>query len=148
MRSGGRMGRGVVCNRALRAVALWLGLAALTIQGLAPLCLNMMDAPLASAGVSSIVLCTLHGFQTIRIAADGKPIPNAPTPDQQNSTCPICTGFHAAKTFTAPALVGLVVPTHFTLAPQAINSSPVPLVSSHRSYISRAPPGWGSTGLA
>ena len=146
MRSGGRMGGVFVCNRALRAVALWLGLAALTIQGLAPLCLSGMMA--GAAGIQSIVICTIHGYQTLQVQADGKPIPNAPAPDQQNSTCPICAGFHAAKAFTAPALVGLVVPTDFTPAPLAIASTPPPSLKSHVSYVSRAPPGWGSPGLA
>jgi hypothetical protein len=134
------------CSRALRAFALTLGLVALTLQGLAPLCLNMMGGPSGSAGGYSIVLCTIHGYQTIQIDADGKPAPNAPVPDQQNSTCPICTGFHQANAFTAPALVLLVVPTDFRRAPPAIMSLPVRPLKSHFSYVSRAPPASASFG--
>jgi hypothetical protein len=128
--------------------ALFLGLLALTLQGLAPLCLNMPGGPLSSAGVTSIVLCTIHGSQTIQIGVDGKPAPNAPAPGQQNSTCPICAGFQAAKAFTAPNLVELVVPTNFTTAPAALAPSVAPSVRLHLSYISRAPPGWVLTRLA
>ena len=136
------------CNKALRAFALILGLVALTVQGLAPLCLNMMGGPPGPTGVYSIVLCTIHGFQTIQIGADGKPAPNAPAPDQQNPTCPICAGFQAAKAFTAPAPVALIAPANFTRAPLAIASTPPPSLKSHVSYVSRAPPGWDQTGLA
>jgi hypothetical protein len=105
-------------------------------------------APSSAAGMSSIVLCTIHGFQTIRIDANGKPIPYSPAPDQQNSSCPMCVGFQAAKAFTTPALVGLVVSTDFMPAPLPITASKAPSLKLHASYISRAPPGWGSTGLA
>jgi hypothetical protein len=136
------------CSKALRAFALTLGLVALTLQGLAPLCLNMAGGTSGAAGVHSIVLCTIHGYQTIQIGADGKPAPNAPTPDQQNSTCPICVGFHAAKAFTAPEPIALAVPTNFQRAVLSIASAPTPSLRSLASYISRAPPGWGQTGLA
>jgi hypothetical protein len=136
------------CSRALRAFALTLGLVALTLQGLAPLCLNMAGGASGPAGVHSVVLCTIHGYQTIQIGADGKPAPNTPAPDQQNSSCPICAAVQAAKAFTTPAPVALAVPTQFTLAPPAIASSSAPAPKPHFSYISRAPPGWGYTGLA
>lgn len=68
------------CSRALRAFALALGLVALTLQGLAPLCLNMPGGASGPEGVHSVVLCTIHGYQTIQIGADGKPAPNAPVP--------------------------------------------------------------------
>ena len=136
------------CSRALRAFALTLGLVALTLQGLAPLCLNMAGGPSGAVGVYSFVLCTIHGYQTIQIGADGKPVPNAPAPDQQNSSCPMCAGFQAAKAFTAPAPVALAVPTNVQRATLSIASAPLPSIRSHRSYISRAPPDWASGSLA
>ena len=136
------------CSRALRAFALTLGLVALTLQGLAPLCLNMTGAPSGSASGYSIIICTVHGYQTIQIGADGKPAPNAPAPDQQNSTCPMCVGFHAVKAFTAPTPIALAVPTNFQRAVLSIASTPAPSLRSHASYISRAPPGQDQTGLA
>ena len=134
------------CSRALRAFALTLGLVALTLQGLAPLCLNMTGGTSGTAGAHSVVLCTIHGYQTIQIGADGKPAPDAP--DQQNSTCPICVGFHAAKAFTAPQPIALAVPTNFQRAALPVASAPAPSLKSQFSYVSRAPPGWGQTGLA
>lgn len=135
-------------GRALRAFALTLGLVALTLQGLAPLCLNMTGGTPGTAGAHSVVLCTIHGYQTIQIGADGKPAPTAPAPDQQNSICPICVGFQAAKAFTTPAPVALVVPTNFEHAASPIASASAPSLKSHFSYVSRAPPGWDQTGLA
>ena len=135
------------CSKALRAFALTLGLVSLTLQGLAPLCLNMAG-PSGTAGVHSIVLCTIHGYQTIQIGADGKPVPNAPAPDQQNSTCLMCVGFHAAKAFTTPTPVLVASPTNFQRAVLSIASAPAPSLKSHVSYISRAPPDRASTGLA
>jgi hypothetical protein len=135
------------CSRGLRAFALTLGLVALTLQGLAPLCLNMVGGTSGTAGAHSVVLCTIHGYQTIQIGADGKPAP-APAPDQQNSTCPICVGFQAAKAFTTPAPVALVVPTNFERAAAPIASAPAPSRKSQFSYVSRAPPGWSQSGLA
>jgi hypothetical protein len=136
------------CSRALRAFALTLGLVALTLQGLAPLCLGMAGGASGLAGVHSVVLCTIHGYQTIQIGADGKPAPNTPAPDQQSSACPICAGVQGANGFTAPEPVALSIPTHFTFAPPAIASSFASVPKPHFSYISRAPPGWGYTGLA
>src|SRR5258708_22158231 len=59
-------------GRVLRTFALTLGLAALMLQALAPLCL----AGTASAGSGqSIVICTVHGMQTIQLDADGNAVP-------------------------------------------------------------------------
>lgn len=136
------------CSRALRAFALTLGLVALTLQGLAPLCMNMAGGPSGATGVQSIVLCTIHGFQTIQIGVDGKPLPNAPAQDQQNATCPMCVGFHAAKAFATPTPVLVASPTNFRRVPLSIASSGTPSLRSHVSYISRAPPDQAYTGLA
>ncbi len=127
--------------KALRTLALLLGLVALTAQGLAPLCLGAaMGAPSSQSSISSIVICTIHGMRTIQIDADGKPVPNNPAPDQQNSTCPICTGFQTASAFGAPAPVQLVAPATFKRLPQIFVSAPAPSQRSHVFYITRAPP--------
>src|SRR5260221_14639452 len=99
------------CVRALRHLALWLGLVALTVQGLAPLHLaGLMRAPGSAASLSSIILCTARGFETVRIGADGKPVPDAPAPDQQGSTCVLCTGCHAGGAFSPPELASTLAP--------------------------------------
>ena len=136
--------------KALRILALMLGLIALTAQGLAPLCLGAaMAAPSSHhAGVSSIVICTLEGMRTIQIGADGKPVPNQPAPTQQNSTCPICTGFQAASAFGAPQPALLIAPAAFKRLPRIFASARPPSLSSHASYITRAPPAPGSIGQA
>ena len=59
---------------ALKALALWLGLAALILQGFVPL------AAMAAPAGHSIVICTIHGMQTIRIGADGKPVSSQVNP--------------------------------------------------------------------
>src|SRR5258706_4306759 len=85
--------------KALRTLALLLGLVALTAQGLAPLCLGAaMGAPSSQSSISSIVICTIHGIRTIQIGAHGKPVPDKRAPVQQNSNCPIYTGFQTSNT--------------------------------------------------
>jgi hypothetical protein len=127
------------CRRAFRALALSLGLAALMVQGIAPLCLGGLMGT-GAAGASSIVLCTAHGFQTVVLDADGNPVPAAPAKNAPDSLCPMCLAFHAASAFAAPALIfvalGLIV-TH----QRPLIALPVLSTShSYRSYVTRAPP--------
>ena len=120
--------------RWFRTLALWLGLTALSVQALAPLCLAGM---MAEGGGSEIVLCTAHGFQTVHVDANGKPVP-APASDQ-NSTCPLCAAVSHATTFTTPAVFVLLAPTAVaeSVPPQ---SSRVALRTAHTLYRGRAPP--------
>jgi hypothetical protein len=99
-----------------------------------------MSARANGAGLYSIILCTAHGFETVQIAADGKPAPDAPLPDQQNSTCPICAGFHAGSAFTAPSPLFIAVSPQWKQAPQPVLSAFVVSPRAHFSYVSRAPP--------
>src|SRR5258706_5652423 len=109
------------CVRTLRHLALWLGLVALTVQGLAPLHLaGLMRAPGSAASLSSIILCTARGFETVRIGADGKPVPDGPAPDQQGSTCLLCTGCHVGGAFSPPELASTLAPLSWVLASKQI----------------------------
>jgi len=143
------MSASFACTKALRTLALLLGLVALTAQGLAPLCLGAsMGAPSSQSSISSIVICTIQGMRTIQIGADGKPVPNNPAPDQQNSTCPICTGFQTASAFGAPAPVQLVAPATFKRLPRMFASASAPSQRSHTPYSNRAPPASASNAQA
>ena len=65
--------------RRFKALALWLGLSALMVHGLAPYCLA---GALVSTSGDTIVICTVHGQKTIRIGADGAELPEkAPADD-------------------------------------------------------------------
>jgi len=123
-------------SRALGTYALMLGLFALILQGLVPLCLGGMNAP---ANGSFIVICTTHGTQTIRVDGDGNPLPNAPAPDQHDSLCLFCANIHGLAGFIPPARMALLAPTVSQQAPrEALSGEPVR--SPHISYVSRAPP--------
>ena len=117
----------------IRAVALWLGLLALIVQSLAP----AYAASAATAGQgSSIVICTAHGFQTVRVDADG----NALAGKSSANASDCCNDYHAAGGFPVPP--PFRVPEPFQIASAVIvfgTSVPHP----HRlyfSYITRGPP--------
>jgi hypothetical protein len=124
-------------GRPARTLALWLGLLALTIQGLAPLCLPGI---MRTAGGPSIILCTAHGLQTVHLGADGKPLSNTPAPNQQNSDCPLCAAAHIGGGFTAPALVALSLPPIARERVARLAPAPVPALKAYFPYVTRAPP--------
>src|SRR5215471_17335007 len=106
------------------------------IQGLAPLCLAGAMAAERADG-TSIVICTLHGAETIHVGSDGKPA--SPAHDGADSGCALCAAFHNVSAFTpaAPVLAQL------SPAPREISLSrvaPVFIARTHRPYATRAPP--------
>lgn len=124
------------CSRALRAYALMLGLCAVILQGLAPLCLGGMNTP---ADGSFIVICTANGMQTIPVDDDGNPLPNAPAHDHQVSPCLVCAHVHGPAGFVPSARIAPPVPAVSRQAPlQAYSVESVR--HPHNSYVSRAPP--------
>jgi hypothetical protein len=127
--SGGR--------RAFQTLALWLGLVALTIQGLAPLCLTGMAS---TSGGHSVVICTAHGFETLLIGADGKPLKNAPVTNHQSSDCSLCSVCHAGGGFTTPSPILFALPAFAEIgAVRFVIAAAIPRL--HRfSYVTRAPP--------
>jgi len=90
------------------------------------------------------VLCTAHGFQTVTVDADGKPVPNTPSQDQ---TCPLCVAMHAAGAFIPAALLFLFVPL---FVPQRASAAIRVRVRNrhHVSYVTRGPPGFPLKALA
>jgi hypothetical protein len=129
-------------RRVLRTFALWLGLVALMVQALAPLCAaGLMGSTDRTDGVASIILCTAHGFETIRIGADGKPLPAAPAQDQQSSPCPLCAAMHAMTAFVPPPIALALVPPSITAARMSFISAAVPSRKFSSAYVTRGPPG-------
>ena len=127
------------CRRAFRALALSLGLAALMVQAMAPLCLaGLMGA--GAAGASATVLCTAHGFQTVVLDAAGNPVPAAPAKNAPDTLCPMCLAFHAAGAFTAPALIVVALALMFMCERQVVATVRAAASRPYRSYITRAPP--------
>jgi len=123
-------------HRAVSALALWLGLAALMIQGLAPLCLTGAMAATRDGG-TTIVICTIHGPETIRVGGDGTTPPTGSAHD--GSDCALCAAFHNVNAFThtAPVLMQL------STAPREISLSrvaPMFIARVHLPYATRAPP--------
>jgi DUF2946 family protein len=118
----------------LRSLVLWLGLIALSIQGLVPLCAS---AATHGSG-SSIVICTTHGYETVQVDEDGNPV--APVPQSDHATCFLCLGCHLGGGFTAPSLIAFALPDRAAqTAPQFIDAA-IPASRAHLPYTSRAPP--------
>jgi hypothetical protein len=126
-------------RRSFEFIALVFGLAALAVQAVAPICLSGFPAPHSTNGVQ-IVLCTGHGFQTITLDADGKPIPAPPARDGSDGLCQMCTAFHSTPlivTSAAPLLVVLL----FSIRENRIVATDVPVLRrAYSSFITRGPP--------
>jgi hypothetical protein len=122
-------------KRVWQSIALWFGLFALTIQGLAPLC---MAGGQGAAGANAVVICTSHGFKTVQLDSSGNAVPNTPAPD--HASCFFCLGCPMGAGFTAPTVAALPAPVSVasdnTLSPDA----PRAAYAAHRPYASRAPP--------
>ncbi len=123
-------------NGAFRTLALWLGLIALTVQGLAPLCFT---GAANAAGVQSLVICTVHGFQTIHVDANGNPVPDAPGSGQDNSNC--CTGCHLNTGMTVPVVASVAAPSVKPADKIVYAYADPEFLRFPFSYSSRAPPG-------
>jgi hypothetical protein len=123
-------------RRAFQTLALWFGLVALTIQGLVPLC---VASPAASAsGGSSIVICTVHGYETIQLDGDGNPT-GSPASDH-GATCFLCLGCHMGSGLPAPAFSQLFIALDLQREPLQFAAALAPSRPQHFSYVSRAPP--------
>ena len=127
-------------KRMFQTLALWLGLVALTIQGLAPLCIAGAAGTAGAAGVNSIVICTVRGYKTVQLDADGNPLPDAPASDHGNSTCFLGLGCHMGLGFAAPVVAQVVVPAGLEREPLRLASAVAPYRPAHSSYVTRAPP--------
>jgi hypothetical protein len=123
--------------RAMRAFALWLGLAALSVQAMAPLCLAGFMPSSESAGSFPIVLCAAHGIRTLY--TDGNNQSQPPSPDDQNS-CPLCSAVAQVANFTAPGPILMLLPIAIGLVPESSLARPMRLARRAASYTSRAPP--------
>jgi DUF2946 family protein len=125
----------------LRAFALSLGLLAMTLQGLLPLCGAASAGEATPAGsVTSIILCTSHGVQTIHLDAGGNPLPANPG---DKGACSLCAAFCGTGAFLAPVVVAYDAPVGRVFVPQSFETF-APPARVHVSYASRAPPRAGS----
>jgi hypothetical protein len=123
----------VQTRHAIGAIALWLGVLALMVQSLEPA--YAVSAAAAGQG-SSIVICTAHGFQTVRVDADGTA--TAGKSSANSSDC--CNDYHAAGGFIVPSPVRFAVP--FLMGPDApsFRTQPILVARFYSSYITRGPP--------
>lgn len=122
---------------AVRTLFLWLGLAALTVQAVAPLCAAGFAGGSQTA-LTSIVLCTAHGFQRIQIDADGQPVPTQG--DQKGSDCFLCVGMHGGGAFPAPVLVSVDAPSISRAAAVFVPRILPPQRKFASAYVTRGPP--------
>jgi hypothetical protein len=119
-------------------LALWFGLAALVLQGLAPPGLALSKAGLS--GAAAIILCTEHGFQTVHLGVDGNPLPGAPAGNHENTACTLCCSAHAMAGFMLPPPILLTLPVFAAHGTAVFASSVVHAARFYVSYLGRAPP--------
>jgi hypothetical protein len=119
--------------RAFRALALWLGLAALMVQSLAP-----AYAGLAAAGKegASIVICTAHGFQTVQVDSDDNAVPGKSSANAQDC----CTDCQAAGGFIVPSPLRFAAPFRIMSEAPQFTVAPIVLARLYSSYVTRGPP--------
>lgn len=105
--------RRISWRRAVDSVAVGLGLLAFVVQAIAPLCLNGIASQ--RTGGFPIVICTLHGSQTVTLDANGNPVPVSPGKDGSDSQCPMCAAFHAAPLLApfAALLLAILFFSHY-----------------------------------
>jgi hypothetical protein len=131
-------------RRGFEFVALVFGLAALAVQAIAPICLSGFPAPHSSGGIP-IVLCTAHGFQTVTLDADGKPIPATPAKDGSDGLCQMCTAFHSASAIVSPAALILIALFIWSRADRIVASDAPALRRAFALFITRGPPALRAT---
>ena len=90
---------GIVASRRLHRPSLaiwavWLAVAALLFHSLLPLAYQTAMRRADTGGIDSIVICTAMGLRTVKLGADGMPLPDAPAsqPDKSSRYCPACLG--------------------------------------------------------
>jgi hypothetical protein len=118
-----------------KMIALWLGLAALMVQGLAPLCASGILGG-AGGNIASVVICTAHGFEIVQVGFDGKPLAHQPA--KAMSDC--CSACHAPGGFTIASPIPLATLSSIAYDGTHIAPTLVDTVRFYSSYVTRGPP--------
>lgn len=126
--------------RAFRALALWLGLAALLVQSLAP----AYARTVTSSDGTSIVICTAHGFQTVQVDNEENALSGKASSNAQDC----CTDCQATGGFVIPPPIRVPVPFRVATEAAAFPSARVIVARFHLSYVTRGPPSSQSPALA
>jgi hypothetical protein len=124
----------------LRALALWLGLAALMVQSLAPAYARTVQ----TSGATSIVICTAHGFQTVQLEEDGNALAGKSSANAQDC----CTDCQVTGGFIVPTPVRLPEPFQVASEVPWFAASPPIAARFYSSYVTRGPPSGQSPSLA
>ena len=130
------IGRATGKAGALKTLALWLGLVALTIQALVPLC---APGAVAIAGGNTVTICTSHGVETITLGTDGKPV-KAPATQHHSSDCMLCSSCPMGSGFIAPTIIAFATPSIRADVAPVMLAAPAHSRPFHFSYVGRAPP--------
>jgi hypothetical protein len=119
-------------HRSFRALALWLGLAALIVQSLVPAYASLA----ASHDGTSIVICTAHGFQTVQVDGDGNALPGKSSANAQDC----CTDCQATGGFVLPTPIRVPEPLRISYGTVAFRTSPSIAPRFFSAYVTRGPP--------
>src|SRR5438105_159459 len=120
-------------------MAAAFGLLAMVVQAIVPLCLTGFP-PSKTGGGISIVICTVHGSQTLTLDADGNPTPVSPGKNAPDTQCLMCAAFHAAPLLAPFAALLLAVLFFWRCADTfAIVTARAPR-RAYTSFTTRGPP--------
>jgi hypothetical protein len=122
-------------RRAWKMLALWFGLVALMVQGLVPLCASGAMGG-AVGNIASVVICTSHGFETVQVDGDGKPLPQPP--GKSMSDC--CSACHAPGGFNLASPLRLTAPSLVAYNAPLFAPAPIGAARFYSSYVTRGPP--------
>jgi hypothetical protein len=119
----------------LRGFALWLGVCALLLQNLAPFAMSAAASP----GLA-LVICTVHGRETVHIGADGIILSGQSEPRNGGLACSVCSDCTSAAAFPVPFPV-FVSELLALFRERQITADPLFWAPrDHITYTSRAPP--------
>lgn len=127
-------------NRVLHALALCLSLIAIANQATARLGLPGIVPHRAGSDIFTIVICTGHGWKTVQIDKDGRPLDEVPAARGPKTKCPICTELQTASACTLAPVIGLSAPLNSGRVVPAKPPQIRPVSRPYSSYVSRAPP--------
>ncbi|MGO8917459.1 MAG: DUF2946 domain-containing protein [Stellaceae bacterium] len=128
-------------RRQRSAIAAWLGLVALAIQGVVPLLVAVEISLAAGAGEDSVFeICEYGHLHAATPHEERAPGQSHHHDGDDGALCPICIALHASPVFTAPTTLALPLPVVREIASAVPEMRRSLRLVALVAYRSRAPP--------